>query len=188
MRLFVDYATQWGYLPSSDTVNSNPRFYYIKDNKGNYYSYKRIVDYSSNTDPQYQWGISDDNKNEIVLSNKLIDLSNFTGFKEGTIKQYSATVASYKGCPYGIIGIGGTFNIGESIVVYHPLGSSIKDGKKCDIIVASDMSTVIEDWGPGSFYNLGDAIYFHPFGTKLQIANAIYGALNSIKYKNRYNN
>ena len=183
VRLFIDPDTTWGIIPTSDTVNSNPRFYYIKDNKGNFYSYKRILDYSTASDPSYQWGNNTTNQNEVVLSNKLVDLSNFTGFDATKVKQISGTVAGQKGHPYAIIDIGGPFNSGEAIIIYHPLGGNVIAGKKCDIIMASDMSTLVEDWGPGSFYNVGGAIYFHPFGTNEEIASAIFGAINSLEYR-----
>ena len=183
IRLFIDPSTKWGYIPSSDIVNNNNRFYYIKDNSGSFYSYKRILNYSNNSDGKFKWGTNDNNKNEIVLSNKLVDLSKFTGFNISTIKQYDGSIAKIKGNPYCLINIGGTFNIGEAIIIYHPLGRKTIDGKKCDIILASDMSTVVEDWGPGSFYNLGESIYFHPFGTKNEIAKSIFNAINSIVYK-----
>ena len=183
VRLFIDSTTQWGYLPSSDTVNTNPRFYYIKDNSGNYYSYKRILDYALNSDPLVRWGTNSGNQNELVISNHLVDLKNFTGFVSGSSKQFSATQAIKKGVPHAIIGIGGTFNSGEAIVIYHPLGNTLINGKKCHILTASDMSSIIEDWVPGSFYNEGDVIYFHPFGTPTQIVSAISGAINSIKYR-----
>ena len=183
VRLFIDNDTKYGYIPSSDIVNSNPRLYYIQDNEGNYYSYNNLINYSANTDPSYQWGINSINENSVVLKNKVIDLSKFTGFSESSTKQINATGAGVKGNPYAVLQIGGSFLAGESIVIYHPLGSKIYNGAKCDILVASDMSTVVKDWGPGSFYNLGDGLYFHPSGTNSEIAEAIYGAINSIYYK-----
>jgi len=183
VRLFVDGTTKWGYLPSSAIVNSANRFFYVKDNKGEFYSYKRILDYSSNTDTSYEWGINDDNRDEIVLSNKVVDLSRFTGFSTGTVKQFDGTVSTIKGHPYGIIQVGGTFNPGEVIVIYHPLGSSLVNGKKCDVLQASNLSTIQDNWGPGSYYNNNGTIYFHPYGTTTKIASAICDAINSIKYK-----
>jgi len=183
MRLFVDPTTQWGILPTSDIVNNNPRLYYVKDRNGQFYSYKRIMDYSSNTDPSFIWGTNLTNQNDIVLSNKIIDVSNFSGLDLTKTKQIDAAQTISKGCPYGIIDINGPFLTGEAIVIYHPIGRKILNGKKCDIIIASNMSTLIENWGPGSFYSVGDSMYFHPYGTNIQIANAIYGAINSISYR-----
>lgn len=183
VRLFMDEGSKFGYLPSSDIVNDNPRLYYVKDNEGNFYSYKRIVDYTNNNSPYFEWDTNLDNRNQLVLSNKSVDLSKFTGFTTSKIKQFDGKVASIKGHPYMVIKIGGGFDTDESIVIYHPLGSKIINGKKCDIIIASDMSTVVDDWGPGSYYNLGDSIYFHPEGSNTEIAKSIHGAINSITYR-----
>jgi len=183
VRLFFDPVTKWGIIPNSDIVNSTPRFYYIKDRNDKLYSYKKILNYSTNTDISSTWGTNSTNQNDLVLSNKVIDVSNFTGFDPTKTKQIDGTVLGVKGNPYAIINIGGPFLSSEAIVIYHPIGSKILNGKKCDILIASNMSTIMEDWGPGSFYNLGDAIYFHPYGTNAQIASAIYGAINSISYR-----
>jgi len=55
----------------------------------------------------------------------------------------------------------------DCFVFYHPLGSQGIPGEKYDIFLASDMSSIVDEWGPGSYYSQPGAYYYHPFGTEM---------------------
>ena len=185
IRLFIDSNSVWGYIPSSDDIHITERLkmFYVKDKKNDFYSYKQILNYSEEATENDKWGKNTTQQNLIILSNKLLDLSKFSGIDNSKTKEYSASMTQTAGRSYSVIRIANQLLPGNCIVLYHPFGKNIEGNKRFDYFVASSLSNIIGGWGPGSFLNDSDVYYFHPFGTNQQIAQAIAGALNSIQYK-----
>jgi len=185
VRLFLDNYTFWGYIPSSDDVHINERlkFFYVKDKNNNFYSYKQIQNYSTLAQDEDKWGDSTTQDDLIILKNKILDLSLFAGIDPIKTKEYKAEITNSPGKSYSVLRIGDQLTPGDAIVLYHPFGVNILNNKRFDYFIASDLTYVIGGWGPGSYTEEGGAYYFHPFGTKAQIAKAIADVLNSVNYK-----
>ena len=185
IRLFIDQNSKWGYLPSSDDTHVNERLkmFYIKDKNENFYSYKQIKDYGSSATDTDKWGTGSSQDNLVILKNKLLDLSLFSGIDKTKTKEYKAKMTQTTGRSYSILRIAGELLPGDAIVLYHPFGSNVIGNKRFDYFVASALTYLIGGWGPGSFINSDGAYYFHPFGTNAEIAKSISGILNTVEYK-----
>jgi len=187
VRLYIDPNYISGVIPTSDDVNlyDSTKLFWIRDKKGNFHSLKRDESYgTSSPDPEYVvYGISG-HENEIVIQDTSINLSLLTGKDEDTKKQYPAVTTGQKGRSYTVIRIGGELNNLEenAFIFYNPLGYYGLPGGKYDIIKASDLSSVIDEWGPGSFYAQDSVYYYHPYGTNEDIAKALNGIFNSFNY------
>ena len=187
VRLFVKSDSVGGVIPNSDDVNilESEKLFWIKDKKGSFYSLKRNENYaqSSPTDPYSTYGLAG-TENQLVIQNQVVDLSIFTGIEPDTNKQYYGVSTGEKGRGYFVIRIASQLtNVNQdTFVFYHPLGSQGLPGEKYDLLKASDMSSVIDEWGPGSYYSQDSAYYFHPFGTNEEIAKALTGLFNSFNY------
>lgn len=187
VRLFIDPIQIKGVIPTSDDVNEYERtkLFWIKDKVGSFYSLKKDENYLTAIEilPTSLYGLPG-TENQLVLQNTVVNLSNFTGSDVNTKKQYYGKSTGEKGRAYSVIKIGGqlTNTSEDSFVFYHPLGTYGVPGAKYDILRSSDMSSVIDEWGPGSYYSQDNAYYFHPFGTPEQIATAIAGLFNSFNY------
>ncbi len=187
VRLFVDSSHIKGVIPTSEDVNvlESEKLFWIKDRKGSFYSLKRDENYAqtSPSDPYFTYGLSG-SENQLVIQNQFLDLSLFTGQEPDSIKQYYGVSTGEKGRGYSVIRIASqlTNTNEDSIFFYHPLGSQGLPGGKYDVIRASDMSSLIDEWGPGSYYAQDNAYYFHPFGTNEEIAKALTGVFNSFNY------
>ncbi len=187
VRLFIDPNFIKGVIPTSDDVNilEQTKLFWIKDKNGDFYSLKREEDYSltSPSNPLATYGLAGYD-NQIVIQNVVLDLSLLTGEDKSTRKQYYGTTTGEKGRGYQVIRIVGelTNTNEDSFIFYHPLGYYGVPGSKYDIIRSSDMSSVIDEWGPGSYYSQDNAYYFHPFGTPEQISKSLEGVFNSFNY------
>ncbi len=187
IRLFIDPNYVSGIIPDSDTVNilENVKLFWVKDKYENFHSLKRDENYANvSPDPSTSvYGLTG-SENQIVIQDTVIDLSVFTGADSSTKKQYGGVQTGEKGRAYSVIRIGGQLTTGndDSFIFYHPLGTYGNPGERYDIIEVSDMSSVIDEWGPGSFYAQGSAYYIHPFGTNEDIAKALAGVFNSFNY------
>jgi hypothetical protein len=187
IRLFIDPSSKWGYIPSSDDININERlkFFYVKDKNNNFYTYNQTLNYDSENSPNnYIWGDNTENPDTIILSNKSLDISVFSGIDPLQTKEYFGSLTGVAGKSYSVIQILNQLNPGNTIVIYHPFGRYFSsDNKRYDYFVASDLEYIIGGWGPGSYMTDSGAYYFHPFGTTNQVASAIAGCLNSLDYK-----
>ena len=185
LRIFIDPDSIWGYIPSSDDIHINERLksFYIKDKKENFYSYKQIKDYSNSATDNDKWGNGTTQEDLAIIDSKLLDLSVFSGPDVLKTKEYKGEISGEKGRSYSVIKIGGQLLPNDAIILYHPFGLNQIGNKRFDYFVASELTYVRGGWGPGSFTDEGGVYYFHPFGTKKQIAQAIAGVLNSVNYK-----
>ena len=185
LRLFVDPDSIWGYVPTSDDVHTNERLksFYIKDKNRNFYSYKQIKNYSTDATNSDKWGTGTTQNDLLIISNKLVDLSVFSGPNSLKTKEYKGEISEETGRSYSVIKIDGQLLPNDAIVLYHPFGVNQIGNRRFDYFVASELTYVRGGWGPGSFTDEGGVYYFHPFGTKSQIAEAIAGVLNSVNYK-----
>jgi hypothetical protein len=187
IRIFLKSDEITGIIPDSDTVNigENTKVFWVKDKNGNFRSLKRDENYqsSSPTNPKSAYGIPG-YENQLVLEDTTLDLSIFTGEDPKTKKQYSAETTGEKGRAYSVLRIGGQFTLTnqDTLLFYNPLGKYGVPGSKYDIIKTSDLSSVVDEWGPGSYYAQDGVYYFHPFGTNEQIASALNGIFNSYTY------
>lgn len=187
VRLFIDPNSITGILPNSDDINikESNKLFWIKDKNGNFYSFKRDINYNlpfSTSSSKY--GLTG-TENQIVIQNTLVDLSSFTGFDYQTRKQYSSIITGEKGRSYSVIKINGqlTNNTKNTFIFYHPLGSYGMAGEKYDIIQTSDLSSIIDEWGPGSYYIQDNVYYIHPFGEPQDIARALTNVFNNFQNK-----
>jgi hypothetical protein len=187
VRLFLDPTKIEGIIPNSDDVNiyEDKKIFWIKDKFGDFRSLKRAVDYgeSSPTNNKFTYGLSG-NENEIVIQDTRIDLSSFTGENTNTRKQYSGLITGEKGRAYGVIKIEGELSVvnDDCFVFYNPLGIYGLPGERYDLIRSSDLSSLIDEWEPGSYYAEDGAYYYNPNGTPEQIANSLAGVFNSFNY------
>ena len=186
VRIFIDSEKTLGILPDSTDVNINEynKVFWVRDKNGDFLSLKRSETYDTSPGlEKYRYGLSG-SENQLVLQNVSLDLSVLTGSDTSTRKQYGATSTGEKGRAYQVIRLAGELtNIhADSFIFYNPLGFYGTPGAKYDIISASDMSSVIDEWGPGSYYAQDNAYYFHPFGTPEQIIEALTGVFNSFNY------
>lgn len=184
VRIFIDNEYVNGIIPNSDNVNINEssKLFWIKDKNGKFHSFKRNESYTAlPVDSIY--GISGC-ENQIVIQDKSIDLSLLSGIDSDTKKQYPGVSTGERGRAYSVIKIGDqlTSTNGDAFIFYHPLGTYGNIGEKYDVIKCSDLSVVIDEWGPGSFYVQDNAYYIHPFGTNADIAKAIAGIFNNFPY------
>ena len=187
VRIFVDPNFISGVIPNSDTINiiEDTKLFWIKDKNGKFHSLKRDEEYSlSSPVSSYSTYGLPGTENSLVLQDTSVDLSIFSGQDTATKKQYSGNFIGEKGRAYVVIRIGGQLNntTEDAFVFYHPLGTYGSPGGKYDIIKASDLSSVIDEWGPGSYYAQDNAYYYHPFGTNEDIAKALNGIFNSFNY------
>ena len=185
IRLFIDPASKWGYIPTSDDIHINDRLkvFYLKDKNSNFYSYKQIKDYQNLATSNDKWGTGTIQEDIVILKNKILDLSIFSGVNKNKTKEYKGVLTNTGGRSYSTIKITGELTPNDAIVFYHPFGEKSINNRRYDYFVASDLTYVKGGWGPGSFSDEGGAYYFHPFGTNEQIASAIAGVLNSVNYK-----
>jgi hypothetical protein len=185
VRLFIDPLSKWGYIPTSDDIHTNDRLkvFYLKDKNYNFHSYKQIKDYQNSATSEDKWGTGTSQEDIVILKNKILDLSIFSGIDQNKTKEYRGILTNTGGRSYSTIKITGELTPNDAIVFYHPFGNNSIGNRRYDYFVASDLTYVKGGWGPGSFSDEGGAYYFHPFGTNEQIASAITGVLNSVNYK-----
>ena len=188
VRIFLDPERINGIIPTSYDVNSSPvdnrKFFWIKDKNGDFLSLKRSESYGTSPDlEKYRYGL-EGTENQLVLQNVALDLSVLTGQDIDTRRQYGGVSTGEKGRAYQVIRIAGEItNLNPNcFIFYNPLGYYGTPGAKYDIIQASDMSSYIDEWGPGSYYSQDNAYYFHPYGTPEQIIKALTGIFNSFDY------
>lgn len=186
IRLYVDYPSISGKLPNSDDVNllENNKLFWIKDKLDNFYSLKRDLDYSSTNNPVYATYGLNGTENQLVIQNKKIDISVLTGSDNSTRKQYNGISTGEKGRAYSVIRIESELSLAysDSILFYNPLGINGSSGNRYDIIRASDLSSIVEGWEPGSYYAVDNTYYYNPLGTPEDIAKSIAGVFNSFRY------
>ena len=187
VRIYIDPNNIQGVLPTSDDVNLTEatKLFWIKDKNGNFHSLKRELDYGEISPiPSYViYGMGSTN-NQLVIQDTFIDLGLISGKDNSTKKQYKAVSTGEKGRAYSVIRIEGNLtNTDENcFLFYHPLGTQGIPGSRYDIFRASDMSSLIDEWGPGSFYSQDNTYYYHAGGTKEDVARALTGLLNSFNY------
>ena len=187
VRIYIDPNYVKGVLPNSDDVNitEQTKLFWIKDKNGNFHSLKRELDYGavSPSTPYATYGLGT-TENELVIQDVSLDLSLLTGKDEDTKKQYKGVSTGEKGRGYSVIRIGGTLtsNNENCFLFYNPLGAYGVPGSKYDILRASDMSSIVDEWGPGSFYSQDSTYYYHAGGTNEDIIKALTGLLNSFNY------
>lgn len=175
------YPNIQGSTPGSTSIFSgrllnwnevqNPRFPYVKDVNGNFYSVNSsnswissyIASPTSITSSSYS--VIDDAY--LRLKNKSIDLKNFTGFNEAFA--YVPYVYTEKiGTPSF------SFSVIDSIISGDEIRISIIDPTNTDV----DYYTIIADSGlSAGEYN---GITFSPNGNTTQVADAISNAINNI--------
>ena len=188
LRIFLNPDSKWGFIPSSDDIHLESKerlkMFYVKDKKDEFYSYKQYNDYSTSViSDENKWGIGTTQENLIILKNKTLDLSIFSGIEKKKTKEYKAELTNTKGHSYSVIKINKQLSPNDAIVLYHPFGVNLDGNRRYDYFVASDLTYVLGGWGPESYTETGGSYYFHPFGTESQIAKAIANVLNSVNYK-----
>lgn len=186
VRLYVDPNHISGVLPTSYDVNvlENTKLFWIKDKEDSFHSLKRSDTYL--TSPQSNgsdYGLSG-TENQLVIQDTAVDISLFTGKDKNTNKQYTGANTGEKGRGYTVIRIGSSLisTYEDCFVFYNPLGAYGNPGEKYDLIKASDLSSVVDEWLPGSYYSQDGAYYYNPNGTPEDIAKSLAGVFNSFTY------
>ena len=186
VRLYTDPNYISGVLPSSYDVNvlESTKLFWIKDKNGDFHSLKRSDSYS--VSPQSNgadYGLNG-TENEIVIQDTAIDISLLTGKDDDTKKQYIGATTGDKGRGYSVIRIGKSLvsSYEDCFVFYNPLGFYGNPGGKYDLIKASDLSSVVDEWVPGSYYSQDGAYYYNPDGTPEDVAKSLAGVFNSFNY------
>ncbi len=186
VRLFMDSTEISGVIPNSDSVNitESNKLFWIQDKNLNFYSLKRDENYTNPLVPSTSIYGKTGSENEIVIQNNKVDLSLFSGINPNTKKQYAGVSTGEKGRAYCVVRIGGQLDVNyeDAFIFYNPLGYYGPIGARYDIIKVSDLSSLVDEWGPGSFYAQDNAYYIHPFGTPDDIAKALTGVLNNFPY------
>lgn len=187
VRIFIAPKEISGFIPNSQDTNitEDSKLFYIMDKNKRFYSLKRDPDYSQNSPTSHysSYGITG-YENQLVLQNTRVNLGNFSGADKKTKKQYSASQTGEKGRAHFVIRIEKELSnfTPDSFIFYHPLGKYGGPGMRYDIFKASDMSSIIDEWGPGSFYSQSEVYYFHPFGSGSDIARSLSGLVNSMNF------
>jgi len=187
VRLYMDPNFTEGVIPNSDTVNvtESNKLFWLKDKLDNFHSLKRSIDYdlSSPAPSHSSYGISG-YENQIVIQDKSMDLSLLTGRDPDTKKQYYGATTGEKGRAYSVIRIAQSIdpNADNAFLFYNPFGYYGTTGNRYDIIRSSDLSSTVDEWGPGSYYSQDNAYYYSPLGTSEDIVKALTGILNSFNY------
>lgn len=187
VRIYVDPNYTKGILPSSNDVNisEQTKLFWIKDKKGNFHSLKKELNYGDSSPiPLYaEYGLNT-SINELVIQDKQLDLALLTGKDSSTSVQYKGVRTGEKGRAYSVIRIEGELiNTNEnSFLFYNPFGYYGVPGSKFDILKVSDMSSILDAWGPGSFYSQDNTYYYSGIGTSEDIVSALTGLLNSFNY------
>jgi hypothetical protein len=187
VRLYVEPESITGILPTSYDVNilEETKLFWIKDKNGDFHSLKRDMEYGNiSPSPGYAtYGIGS-TENQLVIQDVSLDISLLTGKDGGTKKQYKSVSTGEKGRGYSVIRIGGSFSSTDDncFLFYNPLGAYGVPGAKYDLLRASDLSSMLDEWGPGSFYAQDGVYYYHPGGEKEDIAKALTGILNNFNY------
>lgn len=187
VRIYIDPNYTKGVLPTSDDVNiiEQTKLFWIKDKNGNFHSLKRELDYGGSSPMPYytEYGIGSTN-NELVIQDVSLDLALLTGKDVSTKKQYKGVSTGEKGRGYSVIRIGGELSNNDEncFLFYNPLGAYGVPGSKYDILRASDMSSIIDEWGPGSFYSQDSTYYYSASGSNEDIVKALTGLLNNFNY------
>lgn len=187
VRLFIDPDNISGVIPNSENVNitEGNKLFWIKDKFGDFHSLKRSIDYGL-TSPESEYSVYglSGSENQIVVHDTSLDISRFSGRNIDTRKQYYGVSTGEKGRAYSVIRIGGELNTysDNSFILYNPFGNYGTAGYRYDILRSSDLSSMIDEWGPGSYYSQDGIYYYHPYGTNEDIAKALTGLLNSFNY------
>lgn len=186
VRIYLDSEKIKGVIPNSDDVNfiEGNKIFWIKDKNGDFHSLRRDPDYFSSPIPDYLLYGTSNKTNQLVLQDRKIDLSLLTGSDKSTKKQYYGEITGEKGRAYSVIRIENELSLSysDSLVFYNPLGSKGSAPNRYDIIRASDLSSIIDEWVPGSYYAVDDTYYFNPLGTPSDIAKSLTGIFNSFRY------
>lgn len=197
VRLYYEGAS--GYLPGSLDVNDtySKKLFYVTDKNDNFYSLKRIEDYSAldllgSDISNYKYGpyipltdsfgttgsFMSSAKGNLVISNKEIDLLNFTGSNQ-KVATVPGTKASKSGNPYAEIEFLKNWEFSEHITfkIYWPNGSVREGSRKYDLVKSGDFSSILI-WIGGSYYSTGNAYYFNALsGTTQEVASAFSSVL-----------
>jgi hypothetical protein len=187
IRLYIDKDQVSGIIPNSDTVNilEANKLFWIKDKAGNFHSLKRSVDYDiSSPTPYHSTYGKGEYENQIVIQDTSVDLSLLTGRDRNTIKQYYGVNTGEKGRGYSVIRIASSIdsNGDNAFIFYNPFGYYGETGSRYDIIRCSDLSSMVDEWGPGSYYSQDNAYYYSPLGSNEDVIKALTGILNSFNY------
>ena len=200
VRLY--YQESDGWVPGSyDTNVLDPqKLYYITDKNDNFYSLKRFENYDKSTKtwldntPQYaQYGAYDGEnfgvtgstgfaEGSIVIGNKSVNLSRFTGIGE--------KIGSIKGILPNSIGksnIGIEFldnlSFSNEVVfkIFWPNGSRTESAGRYDLIKTGEFGGTLVGWKEGSSYNIGNEHFFNALkGDTSEIAKAFSECVYSV--------
>ena len=179
VRLYYQDSTGW--IPGSyDTNVSNPeKLFYITDKNDNFYSLKRFENYQSNgswsnNTPDYaQYGSYDGQSfgttgnpqltsGSVVISNRSVNLSNFTGVGE-KLGSFAGILPSKNGQANIGIEFLKPLDLDQEVVfqVFWPNGSLSEPAGRYDLIKSGEFGGTLVGWKAGSSYNIGDQHYFN---------------------------
>lgn len=181
VRLFYEGASGW--IPGSYDVNVNDpqKLYYITDKHDNLYSLKRVDGFDTSTstwsdltsgDSKYGpysevgFGITGNSglsTGSVVISNKSINLLNFSGIDNDTTTPYYGILPNSNGNSNITIEFNKLFTSDYEIVfkVYWPNGTYKENAGRYDLIISGEFGGSLPGWNKGSSYNIGTEHFFN---------------------------
>ncbi len=200
VRLYYEGSTGW--IPGSyDTNVLNPqKLFYVTDKSDNFYSLKRYENFDSTTNswldntPSYaqygpyngqSFGITANpqyKNGSVVLSNRSVDLSNFTGVGE-KLGSFAGILPKEKGHANAGIEFLKTLDFDNEIVfkIFWPNGTLSESAGRYDLIKTGEFGGTLVGWKSGSSYNIGNQHYFNGIdGPTYDIAKAFSDCVYSI--------
>lgn len=197
VRIYYESAN--GFVPGSNDTNSSQslKLFYITDKNDNFYSLKRVEDWTPSVGIQspygygpydYSTGIfgtigsTGSTAGTLVIQNQYVDLKDFTGIDE-KIATVKGSINGQNGRSYVDIEFLKNWDIiNKDLVfkIYWPLGSRHDGAERYDLIKSGDFSGTIL-WVPGSFYSSGNNYYMNAsYGDSKDVALSFSGLIYDI--------
>lgn len=180
VRLYYEGASGW--IPGSYDVNVlNPqKLFYITDKDDNFYSLKRFENYDpvtgswQNNTPSYaQFGPFDGqtfgitgntslSSGSVVIPNRSVDLSNFTGVGE-KLGSFLGILPAKNGQANIGIEFLDSFDLDSEVVfkIFWPNGTLSEAAGRYDLIKSGEFGGTLVGWKAGSSYNTGNQHFFN---------------------------
>lgn len=199
VRLYYQDSTGW--IPGSyDTNVSNPqKLFYVTDKNDNFYSLKRFENYQpddtwlDNTPGYAQYGSyngqsfgttgnSQYTSGNLVVSNRSVNLGNFTGVGE-KLGSFAGILPAKNGQANIGVEFLKAFDLTQEVVfkIFWPNGSLSEPAGRYDLIKSGEFGGTLVGWKAGSSYNIGNQHYFNALdGEGSDIAKAFSNCIYDI--------
>lgn len=160
----------------------------FSDDKNIFFSYVQGRDKNLHLIKPNNFEYIDQDSGKLTLTTTKTDIGSFFGPGEVFIED-SADLFIGKSQSFAEIEVLGNFRTGDSVKLYHPGGTKKSGLLRYDEFIAVEGYNDPDLDNPGDFYayhsdsGTGDTFYFNCLGTTEQVASALLGCINSVKYK-----